>query len=411
MNPLNASINRILTRWPDVVANPPETDREKLVGDFRRRWRAGAWTDFTISDVLRAARALFEGEWRTWDDFTGLVRFCCDEVRTQGSRAFLSGMMSIYASSYSPGGAHSRLLGAALRTRAANLDARWSNVLRNFPSLLDGATAHREIAQSMLTMAQPFEDLRALGLRAPHAPGLMHHVHLAFVDAIAPSLGHRPAIDHLLGWLKPESARTAIADGVVEAIEALLRPWAQSGKPGDDAQHVMAALVDSYGDPRTARSGPWPQIASDLRQTVERWLTGENIRRFLEIIDEVEKTHMFAPRYEFWGGLYERDRIDAAWVAFAPVAEQIARQQKGMHFGKQIARGARLSTSLLVLKIGRKIVIEGSSNYRVYVFDAANPAAPKLYQDRYNADAILDLSGSWSTMHTGNWQRRVYEQI
>ena len=55
-----------------------------------------------------------------------------------------------------------------------------------------------------------------------------------------------------------------------------------------------------------------------------RWLTGQNIRFFLDVVSHVETSHMWAPRRKFWLGLYEQRRIDAAWVAFSRKAAEFA---------------------------------------------------------------------------------------
>ena len=46
--------------------------------------------------------------------------------------------------------------------------------------------------------------LKAIGLRTPHAPGVMDHAHLAFVGMVAPGLKSRAGLDKLFAWLKPE---------------------------------------------------------------------------------------------------------------------------------------------------------------------------------------------------------------
>ena len=65
----------------------------------------------------------------------------------------------------------------------------------------------------------------------------------------------------------------------------------------------------------------------------------------------------------------------------------------------------------LILKIGGKIVVEGSSNYKIHIFDERNPRAPKLYQHSYDCDAIRRISGAQAKMHLGHWEGWVLERI
>ncbi|PJN92859.1 hypothetical protein CNY89_25845, partial [Amaricoccus sp. HAR-UPW-R2A-40] len=113
---------------------------------------------------------------------------------------------------------------------------------------------------------------------------------------------------------------------------------------------------------------------------------GENIRFFLDVSDDSGESHMWEPRRKFWLGLHEQDRIREAWVAFHPEAERVARRRpvgSSLSFGKQVAGGSRGDTSLLILEFNDFIVVEGSHNYKVHVFDKHNVKTPKLRQSYY----------------------------
>lgn len=58
-------------------------------------------------------------------------------------------------------------------------------------------------------------------------------------------------------------------------------------------------------------------VPSEHLAILMRWLTGENIRFFLDVVSAVETSHMWEPRRKFWLSLYNQERIDAAWVAFS----------------------------------------------------------------------------------------------
>ncbi len=82
-----------------------------------------------------------------------------------------------------------------------------------------------------------------------------------------------------------------------------------------------------------------------------------------------------------------------------------------LRYGLQTAGGSRLYTSLLILKIGSKILVEGSHNYKIHVFRASSPTAPVLYQARYDCEMIRLAAGAEAKSHNGDWQGWVLERI
>lgn len=420
INHLASAAERILNRWPDVVADPPERDRERMVQEVLGRLDAGDWAGARMSQVTAAAVALYDEERRARSDLDRLRDFYCEEILSSDRTTFLNAMFAVFIGSYVPNAPHTRQLASSLRRVQERIGSRWGMLLRSIPECLDPENAHAAVATRMAGMASPWDELRALGLRSPHAPGLMDHVHLLFVEHIAASLNKRTMIDRFIGWLKPEG-RSARVSGATEAISALLAPWAHNSPSEDDKHHLVKSLTTMYGDPRVrGENAIWSAVPDNLTAIMERWLTGENIRFFLKVVSDVETSHMWAPRNEFWLGLYEQKRIDAAWVAFSKEGADYARKedsrkrdgdQSFLKFGRQSAGGTRDRTSLLVLKIGSKIVVEGSHNYKVHVFRIDHPKAPKLYEASYDCDQIRHIPGSWSTPHIGDWQGRVLEQI
>jgi hypothetical protein len=245
----------------------------------------------------------------------------------------------------------------------------------------------------------------------------MDHVHLAFIAKVAPRLTWREEIDRLFQWIKPDG-QEARTSGATEAIAALLSPWQGEAPPADLQSHLVEGLVSLYGDPRIKRGFPWGTLDGSLLAVMMRWLTGENIRFFLDVVSAVEESHMWAPRREFWLGLHDKRMIDEAWVAFSPLGARKARELRarsdsrvGLAYGLQEAGGNRSNTSLLILRIGNCIVVEGSHSYKVHIFRGSNERAPKLFQARYDCERIRGIPGSETVPHLGNWQWRVRELI
>lgn len=415
LSPISAAVERILANWPDLVLEPPENDRERIVMEMKRRLDHDDWQDLHTSFVTSAAVALFDEQRRGREDLAALRQFYLEEIAANDSKAFRNGMMAVYLGSYLPGAPHTVKLGRALSQVSSLLGERWRPLLSAVPRLLDGMSAHEQLGQLMLAMPSPWFGLKTIGMRKPHDAGLMTHTHLSFVKAIAPSLKSEPSIDKLLSWLRPDGALQAKKEGAAQAIAALLSPW--SSDPPDDLRSLLTTrLTSSYGDPRT-RGGeaPWGQVPQDLVERISRWLTGENIRFFMDVVSAVETSHMWEPRRRFWLQLHKEKRIDSAWVALsddgARRAREMAQGRPGLAFGRQTAGGSRVNTCLLVLKVGSRIVVEGSHSYKVHVFREGGHKTPRLYQPRYDCEDIRMIPGADARAHNGDWQGWVRERI
>ena len=413
---LSAACRRVHDRWPDVMPAPPG-DRESIVREMLRRVERDDWETATLASVTRAGRVAFEAEFRERRDLRQLRDFYVREAEVSTSQAFLGALMSIYLGSYEPGERHTRDLAAALDVSRDRLGRRWSGLLRNVQFLFDSRNAARQLGAAMCKMSEPWSGLVRLGFHDPHASGLLYHAHLAYVDGMGPTLRTESGMRRMLGWLAP-TGRQARVTGAKEAIEALLSPWKSREPSGGMRDQLIEGLVASYGDPRVRRGGVWLQVRSECRDVLLRWLTGANIRFFLDVVSEVETSHMWQPRREFWWDLYERGRIDAAWVAFSPNAAQTARRlaqgaEKPGHlaYGEQTAGGSRRQTSLLILKIGNCIVVEGSHSYKVHVFRDSDRRAPRLFEKQYDCERIRLAPGHREQAHHVGWQERVRELI
>ncbi|TWT14158.1 hypothetical protein FQU96_06885 [Reyranella sp. CPCC 100927] len=405
---------RIMARWPDIVANPPEKDREKLVAMVRDRLDRDEWKDTKLSLITSAGKALFDEERRERPDLSGLREFYYRETRASTRAGFLGGMLSIYMGSFDAAADHTHKLASALSEVTDRLGARWRMLLEAIPEMLSPTVVADAVARKMISMDDLWTGLQKLGIHSPHAPGLMNAAHLAYVTQIEPHLDTRIEMKRLIEWMKPDG-REAKSTGAGEAISALLGHWVSRTPSAEDLRYLTESIIGIYGDPRVQRGGIWSAVPSHRLAVILRWLTGENIRFFLDVVSAVEDSHMWEPRRKFWLGLHSRGRVDTAWVAFGASAEREAKRRGGgkgtLRFGRQTAGGSRANTSLLVLKIGRKIVVEGSHSYRVHIFDETDRRAPTLYQWHYDCEQIRLISGSKAKSHIGDWQSWVMEQI
>lgn len=406
-----------MSRWPDVIANPPEKDRERLVAIVRERYEREDWEGTRLSLMTSAARALFDQDRRNRQDLADLRDFYYRETKASTRAGFLGGMFSVYMESFDAAADHTGQLAAALTNAVEHMGARWRKLLEAVPDMLSPAFVADAIARKMIDMDHPWSGLQQLGVRSPHAPGLMNAAHLAYLMRLEPHLDTRDEMERLINWLKPDTQQ-AKTTGAGEAISALLGHWVKRSPAPDDLRYLTENIIGIYGDPRVQRGGIWSAVQEDRMAVILRWLTGENIRFFLDVVSEVEDSHMWEPRRKFWLGLHNQKRIDGAWVAFSEDAELAAKRRSEamgsrgtLKFGLQTARGNRRNTSLLILKIGRKIVVEGSHDYKVHIFDETDKRAPSLYRTRYDCEDIRLIGTAKAKSHQSGWERWVLEHI
>lgn len=394
---LGKAVSRVTARWPDAVREPDERDRDRLITEFLTRIEAWNWKDVPMGRAVQAGFAAFDAERRDRPEVTPLQQFLLREIAASHPPSFLAGMFSVYVASFEPGAAHTLRLAEALSKRADDMGARTKALLDKVPELLEPGLAPGALARVMMEADDPWQALRDLGFVAPHAPGLLSHAHLAFVRQIAPQLDTTRAQERLLSWLIPDG-RTALQANASPAIEALLRPWVNRSPAQDRQSRLTEAIVAGYNDPRIHRGGIWAGFDPELKSVLLRWLAGQDMRFFCDVVTATQDNHMWPPRRNFWLRLFEQKRIDEAWVAFGADAKAHARNlllrtgttDVGRRFGTQLDRGG--STTLLIMRIGNKIVVDGCHSYRTHIFPAHHPKAPKLYQMQYHCDDIMRAS-------------------
>jgi len=414
---LQAAVQRILSRWPDIAPVPTESDQERLVREMRRRVRDDNWEGATWSFVIAAGWATFDVFWRDRSDLARLREFYCQEIRVSTRVSFLAAMLDIYLQTFAPGARHTRELAAALSEASPRFTEAGARLMKGFPQCLDPLDAHEALAARMLAMPDAWNGLKAIGLTAPHAPGLTQRAHNVFVRELKPELKARPALQKLFRWLRPEG-RDPLKSGAAPAISAVMGHWTRVEPPEAERRFIIENLIGAYGDPRLNPGAPWSDVADQERAVLMRWITGENINLFLEISAELENSPTWESRKEFWLGLHDHKRIDAAWVAFSGPAVELAqrltaegRGRDVLRFGVQTAAGRQAEISLLIMKIGDRIVVEGSHDSKIHIFPQSHRFAPKLYQPAYDCESIRMAMGAESEAHRGYWQGWVLERI
>lgn len=394
---LTAAADRVRERWPDVQVAGTEKEREALAQKLRDRVEKNDWDETRLSFVVAASSAVFDVERRGRADLARTRDFIYAEIEASTSETFLSGMLRTYLDSYATGDIHTTELASVLGSAVPRMNVAGRLLLEALPELMDPFAGPDRIAERMSKMSDPYTELLRLGVRNPHGGGFMLLAHLTLTKLVRPHLSERNLIDWYIRWLRPPGKEEGRNPGSEPAIEALIYPWLSKTPEDQLRSYLVESLIELYGDPRIKSGGAWGGIDERYMAIVHRWLTREDMRFFTGVVDATQRDAMWPPRRNFWLKLYDEGKIDAAWAALSSEAFEYARR----HLMRQDAKNAytrvayqraRSNTSLLIMKIGNKIMVDGCHSYRTHVFDIADPMAPKLFEEGYDCDEIMYAS-------------------
>ena len=416
----NAS-QKITNKWRDIVPKPIESDHEKIIAEMVDRIRYNKWDNCTISSALRAFRVAYEAKYWQWDDAELIRQLALSEIENTASRTFINSMVGIYASTYHRGAETTAVLGAALFSRIDMLSTNYKKLVTSFPQFFNADDACQTIASKITNEDRPWHYLEQNGFKNHKATGLLDEVHRQFVLQLGPNLDQPETLKRLLRWLKPEPSKKRTTSSAL-VIEMILTPWLEREPNEHIREMITESLCDLYGDPRTTQTH-WLEVRQKYQDLFMRWLTREDLAFFISVVDSAHPHPMWDKRKEFWLDLYEKKLIEAAWVAFSPNAAKEARKSLQRseenislrQFAMQTGRPNQ-DTSILIMKIGNKIMVEGTHNYKTHVFRADDPLAPKLYKSSYDCDNDIRIIAPHSRPHSSirGWKdwvmRAIYQQ-
>ncbi|KPH79414.1 EH signature domain-containing protein [Bosea vaviloviae] len=351
-----------------------------------------------------------------------LADFLLGELSVSTRKTLLGALCDGYLTGWRQEDLLTRKLAGIIQARSSWLPSRWQAMFMAVPEALDLEEGPKRFGQRLAAEPDPYRASLASGIAAPHDVGFMAAVHSAWLAAI-PSPESEVSARRVLAWITPRDAPQLESDRGASAVQRLLMPWQSKMAPADLRSVLLPALTTAYGDPRRDRPEFWTLVSDDARRVIFRWLAGRSMEAFIDVVSRAEAAGAYsaqwASRRRFWMGLYEKGRIDEAWVALTRDAQAIAaslfQQTKDPayeSYGKQ--EGARKKTCLLVMRIGNLIVVEGSHDFRVHVFRTEDTAAPRLYASGYDAESfLLPVGHHDARMHdtAGNWMRWVERKI
>jgi hypothetical protein len=415
--------NRVIQKWPYVTVRTTETDCHKVAAELRNRIEKNDWAKVRVTDVVGYARVLFGQNCRNSHEVKPLHDFLLKELQLTDQSSLVNGMADVFYENYCVDVPSIKRFGDVLLERRSLLNSRWSLALNSFPSVFKVGQAHIEIAEAMVRMSLPHEELPHLGIVTPFEGGLMEHAHQVFIEKIRPQLSTRDGMEKIFNWIRPAPGVVRQA-GAVSIVTALLSHWTAREPDTVIKKLITENLIATYRDPRVDR-GFWVGVDKPLMDVFFRWLTGADMHFFTNVVDKTafEGKHMWPPRRDFWLNLFENKKIDQAWVAFSDGARREAismmqvRSQTDTRFGRQNS-GSYTSTSLLIMKIGNKIVVDGCHSYKTQIFNEDDLGAPHFpwddnasYDNRrmlYDAYEIRTRSKASYRHHPiDSWKRSV----
>jgi hypothetical protein len=387
---LEAAVESVKQAFPDYERSRGLTV-EEIIEKLSANISSWQWSNVKVGDLAVAMKAVFSGNAvaeSVVSDFLAREAECTTNV------SLLAPACDAYLDGWERSSDRTRWLAELLRRRIDDLPVAWKRCFTNLPEFLDFDDAPRLLAAKMSAERDPYAWLVASGIVAPHSGRLMHELHAAWLEAL-PEPKTSAQVDQVFSWMFPASGHPLDGERAAECLEKLLRPWVAAQPPSDLRAKLLDRVVEAFGDPRNQRADFWAHVAEPCRRVVVRWLAGASMDALLAIITKSTSNHMWPPRHSFWKGLYDRGLIDEAWVALSPRAFNGAKTMFA-ETGNEIYRmvslqsaKSRRDTCLLIMRIGRYTVLEGSHDYRVHVFQHTDPLAPRLYEDEYDAESLI----------------------
>src|SRR5262249_17758820 len=130
--------------------------------------------------------------------------------------------------------------------------------------------------------------------------------------------GREPRHDVRLQWIKTVALRDErellFEEQGPLVAGALLIPFGDSAPEPAVVARFTELVLRVFGDPRLqpARWIRMPEASAVIR----RWLTGQSLRQFLDVVDRVAVDRMWKHRRAFWGAVHDEGLIVDAWVVF-----------------------------------------------------------------------------------------------
>lgn len=392
-------------------------DINALAESYTQRLIPEHWDGATEADVSMLMRAACAGR---LTGFRDLQKFLLQQAARTGRANLLSAMCEGYFEGWKQDDPLTVEVSRIVQDRSGKLPEPFAHLASSLPETLDPFAGALRVAERMAQADRPFEMLTSCGFVDPHALGFCTEASRRFLSTLPP-VRTRADMVRLMEWCRPEGQLGLQGAQMIEAINLLLRPWVRENPAKADQKFITDCLVSHFDDPRIAGEHVWKDVDRACRGVLLRWLAGDSILAFMDIISAVEHKNpeTWRMRREFWTRLYDEGTVSEAWVALHPdaVAEAKSRFDRTQNMSlKAYAKqsGKRRDTSLLIMRAGNKVIVEGSHTYRVHIFGEGALQRPELYLEIYKDEEITLEQGNpntWSHDPHGRWREWVRERL
>ena len=221
-------------------------------------------------------------------------------------------------------------------------------------------------------------------------------------------------LKHFCGLVDTNHGKIEDSYFLARAAEALLLPFHANKGMRAHSDAIRAYLLRKLGDPRVNKAS-WHAVDERARKVMESWLTRATVEAFLDLFERYAdedvdgQGRQCKERADFWWDY--TDDIDEAWLLLGKQAGTRLKSSVSKDFRFGDATGEKPTQVMLLMRIGKAIIFEGSHKTAVRVWEAKDPH-PKLYENTYDIEQdIFDGNHSAWQRHTGAWQPKVAELI
>jgi hypothetical protein len=311
--------------------------------------------------------------------------------QSPGPRPFRA-LASSYLASFAPDRQGMAETGRSLTRMAKRMGEPWADLQRDL-DLFDPLKGAAGLARACVARSSmPAKVLRSYGLGAlSRQSGLVRQCVAEAMQQMRDRMpqDHPRRLEWVLQFAVRNERELLFEDHGPLVANALLLPFGSDTPPASVSDSFLRLLLRLFGDPRL-HPGGWARMP-EAAAIIQRWLTKQSLRQFLDVVDRVADDRMWKHRRAFWDAVYNRQLISDAWVVFGQDGASTARKA----FGEEISfatfnRGSvQKGHAVLLLRIGRGVVAEWSHSGKCIIWDDSDvPGAPQLHAPSYQPASL-----------------------
>lgn len=196
-------------------------------------------------------------------------------------------------------------------------------------------------------------------------------------------------------------------------------------------------ILTIAGDPRISKSAPkyqrwWTALSSDQIQKVRGWLSRFDLLLFLKVLEDYgrvkgkeDMNRMFPARKKFLEGLFDQGLVEDSRLFINKNAEYYLKRNYKTNELPYFSIVADPNRSMIYLKIKGRHMIEGTHNFKLWLFEDLPPDSQifnyderyftpkelttKLESSFYNYFHGLNKKNPVAISHNGDWQHKAID--